>query len=171
VDPLSPANNISRVWWSIFARRFAESLAQVQQVIARWPDWGLAHVVHADCLLHLDRAREAVAVAEKGADLMGRTPLALIRLGRGLVRAGERERAREVLGELQQPHEPWVPAHHNIATLQWCLGDKEAAGASFQRAYEEREAVLPWLFNFPLNDELRGDPVFEELRRKLGLCA
>jgi TolB-like protein len=169
VDPLSPATNISVVWWTIYARRFTEALAQVQEVIARWPDWGVGHVIHADCLLLLDRAREAVPVAEKAVHLASRSPLSLIRLGRALLRADERERARDTLAELRQPCAPWVPAQHNIALLQWGLGDKEAAGASFRRAYEEREAVLPWLFNFPLNDELRGDPTFEELRCKLGL--
>jgi hypothetical protein len=50
------------------------------------------------------------------------------------------------------------------------MGDVEGALAWLDRAYAERNGPLVFLNVDPAFDSLRGDPRFQELRRRVGLA-
>jgi hypothetical protein len=58
-----------------------------------------------------------------------------------------------------------------LAVLYGALGDKEAAFASLEKAYNEHDLQLQFLKVDPSYDRLRDDPRFQELIRRVGLPA
>ncbi|MEO7987431.1 MAG: hypothetical protein ABI766_12940 [Gemmatimonadales bacterium] len=83
--------------------------------------------------------------------------------------AGRRDKGQHVLDSLLAMNEsrPVDPAH--IAALEAGLGNTEEALQWLDRAYADRSALLLFLLGpHPAFDGLRGDPRFQELRRKAG---
>jgi eukaryotic-like serine/threonine-protein kinase len=83
--------------------------------------------------------------------------------------AGRRDNGQRMLDSLLVLNEsrPVDPAH--IAALQVGLGNTEEALKWLDRAYADRSALLLFLLGpHPAFDALRGDPRFQELRKKVG---
>jgi hypothetical protein len=56
-----------------------------------------------------------------------------------------------------------------LAILYASLSAREQAFASLEKAYSTHDLQLPWLGVDAAFDSLRGDPRFQDLRRKVGL--
>jgi len=68
----------------------------------------------------------------------------------------------------QLSKERYVSAY-DIALVHTGLGDKEQAFEWFEKAYQERSAALSWLKVDARLDQLRSDPRFADLIRRVGL--
>jgi serine/threonine-protein kinase len=83
--------------------------------------------------------------------------------------AGRRDKAQQILDSLMARNavRPVDPLH--IAAIHAGLGNREEALKWLDRAYADRSALLLFLLGpHPAFDALRGDPHFQELRRKAG---
>jgi hypothetical protein len=49
------------------------------------------------------------------------------------------------------------------------IGDADRAFQWLEKAYEAHDTFLPWLKVDPELDELRGDPRFDDLVRRIGI--
>jgi len=56
-----------------------------------------------------------------------------------------------------------------IAITYVALGEKDAAFAELEKAYQEHDWYLPRLKTDPFMDPLRDDPRFKDLVRRIGL--
>ena len=57
-----------------------------------------------------------------------------------------------------------------IATVYASLGEKDKAFEYLEKAYEERSSDLPYFLKSDLRiDNLRSDPRFQDLLRRIGL--
>ena len=169
LDPLSPERAGAAGWPFVFARQFAPGAEFSRRTVERWPQSATAYLPLSECLVALGQYQEAVTAAQEGVSQEGGSPMALCRLGFALAKAGEFKQACRVLSEMQRPSEPWVVHFGYNAMVQFALGEKSAGLESLRRSFDEHELVLPWILVWPFHDELRGDPDFSELRRKVGL--
>jgi tetratricopeptide (TPR) repeat protein len=83
--------------------------------------------------------------------------------------AGRRDKGQQILDSLMVRNavRPVDPLH--IAAIHAGLGNREEALKWLDRAYADRSALLLFLLGpHPAFDALRGDPRFQELRRKVG---
>jgi serine/threonine-protein kinase len=83
--------------------------------------------------------------------------------------AGRRDKGQAILDSLMLRNavRPVDPLH--IAAIHAGLGNREEALKWLERAYADRSALLLFLLGpHPAFDALRGDPRFQELRRKAG---
>jgi hypothetical protein len=61
------------------------------------------------------------------------------------------------------------PSAFDIAIIYGALGDKDRAFEWFTKSYEERSRQMMYLGVSPLLDDLRSDPRFAALVKKVGL--
>ena len=173
--------------------RADEALRYVDEALALDPLNSGSHRAHISVLFHARRYEEVVRYSLKlkqqspelfsGSSLLGR---ALMMLGRtqeaagasgdsisdhGLLaaRIGNRELALAKLAELRQ--QGGDMENLNYAAIYAQLGQKEAAFAALDRAWEVRDTGLLGLKVNPFLDPLRSDPRYGALVRKVGLPA
>jgi hypothetical protein len=82
---------------------------------------------------------------------------------------GKRSEARMVLDELKQlSTQEYVPAT-SMALIYAGLGEKDQAFAWLDKGYEERAFQMQSIKLEPRWDNLRSDPRFQDLLRRIGL--
>jgi tetratricopeptide (TPR) repeat protein len=98
-----------------------------------------------------------------------RAPSSLARLAEIYARAGERERARQLLKELigMAGHRYVSPGA--VAQVYGALNEKELALEWLEKAYEERSNHIAYLLVDSVHDPLRADSRFRDLLRRAGL--
>jgi hypothetical protein len=112
---------------------------------------------------------EACVEARKARELSESSTLPPAYLGYALAKSGKRKEAQAVLGEvLRLSHERYVPPY-NIALIYAGLGDKDETMNWLERGYEQRDPKMVFLKVEPKWHELRDDPRFQALIKKVGL--
>ena len=133
------------------------------------PNFWVAHVSAARLYLHQARYAEALAAAESGTALLGRStakPSPLMGFCHGAM--GHRDEAGKVLAELERRRDAgYVPATH-LATVHLGLGDTGQALRWLERAFEDRDVWLTEAGVEPRWDGLRAQPGFQDLIRRIG---
>ena len=74
----------------------------------------------------------------------------------------------KIIDELKEISKTGYVPPYNIAIVYAGLGDKGQAFAWLDRAYDERSGYLTWLTTDPQLDNLRSDPRFADLMRRVG---
>jgi TolB-like protein/Tfp pilus assembly protein PilF len=113
--------------------------------------------------------REALAEMQKAAANNSDTPSNIAHLGRALAMAGRESEARQSLDRLdvlsaQRYVSPFLKARIHAA-----LGEKDRAFDLIEKAYQERSDFMADILVDPREDNLRSDPRFQQLLRRLGL--
>jgi TolB-like protein len=112
---------------------------------------------------------DAIKAFQNAVTLSHRAPVSLTGLGIGYARAGMLKEANSILTELLNlPKSTYIPEFY-LATLYVAMGKKDEAFEWLNKAYEERANGLSVLKAIPLVDDLRSDPRFTELLKKLNL--
>jgi tetratricopeptide (TPR) repeat protein len=84
-------------------------------------------------------------------------------------KAGEPIMARELLEKAERDWKPDGRSSFFIAAAEARLGEKDRAFEWLERAFEERVGLLIYLKVHPMFDELRIDPRFEALAKRIGI--
>ena len=90
-------------------------------------------------------------------------------LGHALAISGRKADARQILDELKQLAKQKYVSADGIAFIYVGLGENDQAFAWLERAIAERSPMLFWLRVEPLYKNLRSDPRFAALLKKMGL--
>ncbi len=83
--------------------------------------------------------------------------------------AGRRSAGLRILRELKDRSRNHYVSSYQSALVHAGLGEKDAAFASLEAAYQEGSTLLTYLKMDPRWDILRSDPRFADLLRRLGL--
>jgi Flp pilus assembly protein TadD len=148
------------------ARRYDEAIEQLNRTLTIDPNfyatrYALGTVLHAK-----GQYSEAVAEYRKALALSD-DPWAKALLARSLARSGQRDEARKLLGELQsESARRYVPSS-GLAVVFAALGEKDKAFASLEKDVEERSPRPPLYAVNPVFDDLRDDPRFPGLLRRI----
>src|SRR5262249_44738111 len=83
---------------------------------------------------------------------------------------GQRASAEEILRELLQKSKTSYVSPYMIGTIYAGLGEKDKAFEFLEKAYQERSPDIPYFLKADLRiDNLRSDPRFHDLLRRVGL--
>ena len=163
LDPLS-VNAIFRLGAGFYeCRRYAEAEEQFQKVLKLHPGFDFAAYVLAMVYGVQGRHEEALSLLATAAD----TPITRAYMALAHVRAGDREKALEIVHEAER-HPRQDFATLVLSVVHGFLGEEDEAITILERLFEERLPALVYL-NGRTYASLRGSPRFQNLTGRIGL--
>ncbi len=159
-------------WCFMYGRRYAEAVTELRKAAALDPNAGFPAWSLGIACQESGAYDEAIREFERGVEItQGNHSLYIGLLGGALARAGRREDAERVLGELEQrARREYVPPFDRAVVLA-PLGRADEALDALERAYEERNALLWFRIHFPVFDPLRSTPRWKALAERLARTA
>jgi TolB-like protein/Tfp pilus assembly protein PilF len=167
LDPLSLIINADLGGTLMLARRYDQAIVQLRRTLALDERFGYAHWNLGVALYLKGDTAAAIAEYEKARSLDD-DPQILGLLGRAYADSGQKDKAMELLRQLEErPKEQFVRGY--IAALIYVgLGDKAKAIDCLEREYLNHDNIdTSWIRTDPMLDPLRGDPRFEALAEKI----
>jgi TolB-like protein/DNA-binding winged helix-turn-helix (wHTH) protein/Flp pilus assembly protein TadD len=146
-----------------------KAIEVAQRTLELDPKFASAHEILASVYSRQGKFELALAEWKKAAELAGDDPTDMAALGYAYAMAGDKTKAREIMGRLQKTSkEHYLPAWE-MAVLCTGLGDANCAFQWLDRSYRERESQLPFLNQDLRLAPLRSDPRFQNLVHRVGL--
>ena len=182
LDPFSPTTMDFAGWAFFLARRYDLILQQSRKSLELAPEFPWAHYNLAQVYERTGRGSEAVQEFMKAEELFGMSQDRLAVLRKVYRQSGEKGFWRTILEFCQeQSKHPRKFASTSgyglgdymqtaeVAAVQVRLGEFNAAFESLERGYANHEAQLVYLKVDPYWDDIRSDPRFRDLVRRVGL--
>jgi TolB-like protein/DNA-binding winged helix-turn-helix (wHTH) protein/Flp pilus assembly protein TadD len=168
LDPLSAviATDLGKELY--FVRRYDEALVELRRALELDPNFVSAHNWISDTLLEKRLYSDAVVELEKTRPF--REERVYIRQTAYLyARMGRRAEARTALAKSLQLSKGKQVSSGAVALTYAALGDKDESFQWLEKAYTERSSFMTSLKYWSVFDQLRGDPRFGDLLRRVGL--
>jgi serine/threonine protein kinase/Tfp pilus assembly protein PilF len=151
LDPLSSIVNTNYALMLMQAKRYSESLAQFQKVLARDPNFNPAH--YKLSMLYATQGHYADAVNELRHIIP--KPTAVSSDAKGFV-------------ELAKQMDDYDRSAA-VAVAAALAGDRDQAFEYLEKAYADGDSELLFVIRYPALDSLRSDARFKDLMRRLNL--
>jgi serine/threonine-protein kinase len=169
MDPPNPLFNAMEGQILCFAGKEAESTQKLKAAIEIDPDFWLAHLFISRNYALEQNWPEAIASATKAKNITNGNTEATATIGYVLARAGRRDEALAVLRELEAKATSQYVPQYAIAQIFLALGDKEKALDALDRGYDQRDALMVFVNVEPKLAELRSEPRFIDLLKRMNL--
>jgi DNA-binding winged helix-turn-helix (wHTH) protein/TolB-like protein/Tfp pilus assembly protein PilF len=167
LDPLSLIINALKSQAFFFAGRDEEAFEQANKTLEIEPNFWVAHIMLARIYIRQNKFDEAVTAAKKAAEFSGGNSEAASLEGYALAKSGRINEARETLEKLKSAaRAQYVPAY-NIALIANALDDREGALNQLEKAFQDHDARMILLKVEPKWNNLRKEPRFAELMRRM----
>ncbi len=165
LDPLSLMINTVAGRCFYHARQYDQAIEQYRKALEIDPNFWVAHLFLGKTYGQKRMYEEAITELQKAGRVTTEPRSVTAYIYAVSSRRGE---AKKVVAELKElSKRRYVPPYH-IAVIYAGLGEKDQAFAWLQNAYEERDAWIAWLKVEPMLDNLRSDPRFADLLRRVG---
>src|SRR5262249_16210261 len=106
----------------------------------------------------------------KGLELYGGDPLTKGYLAFALGKSGERGEAQKLIEEIKNDTSGAYVSEYGLGVAYLCRGQKAEAFARFVKSAEAHDTAAAFYGVDPLLDDLRSDPRFPDLLRRVGLA-
>ena len=169
LDPVSLGINTALGHVLYLSRRYDDAIAQYRRALDLNPNFAQAHLWFGRPYLEKGMFGPAIDEVRTAVRLTHESTMSLAVLGHALASAGRPKEAQQILSTLaKRGRSQYVPSYW-IALVYVGLRDKERAFQWLRRAEDERSAWLAWVKVEPRFDNLRSDPRFGRLLRRLKL--
>jgi eukaryotic-like serine/threonine-protein kinase len=158
LDPLSLIINAVGGQFFCFARDYDKGIDQCKKTLEMDPDFRPAHIYLMMNYLGKGMYQEALKEAQK---TNNQVTIASI-----YAMMNRKEEARRLLADILK-HPQQIEAE--IADVYFRLGENEEGWIWLEKAYDERSYTLTWLKVHPRYDNIRSDPRFQAMLKKMGL--
>src|SRR5215471_5752699 len=170
LDPLSQIGNFTPGSISVFTAQWDRAVGQLRAAIDLDATYWLDQVFLGRAYQQKHDFQKAIAAFEQALKLDQDHSEIWSALGHVYGVSGNTAEARKILAKLQTPGALSYVAPYNVAIVYAGLGDTSQSFAWLERAFEQRSYYLPTYFPTDERlDNLRADPRFTELKRRLGL--
>lgn len=157
-------------WILTGAGRYQDAEAQLQATLELDRDFPLTHWFLGQLRYATGDFSGAVQALERASQLSGGASRMRADLASALARAGDAERARQLLDELHDPTDPMASVSgYESAIVHVGLGNTERALAELEASLDERTWQVVNMGVDPMLGPLRTHPRFEALLRRVGL--
>jgi tetratricopeptide (TPR) repeat protein len=169
IDPVSPFVSSIEGQLILQAGRPEEALAQFNKASEIDPKLWMPHMFRARTLIELQRFEEAEASARTASELSPAQSMSLAYESYASARLGNEKKARDLLAELlRRSSERYVPPYH-LAIAYLGLGDRQNSLLWLERSVNEHDPKAVFLKVERTWDEIRTEPRFIELIRRMRL--
>ncbi len=168
-DPMSALLNAGLAFVLLHARKLDECIEQALTAAEVDPNMTLCYLIFGTAYEQQGKYREAIEAYKKGIALGGAVALSKAFIGHVYAKIGEREKALDVLRQLQELSKTrYVPSVASAIVYDGLM-EKDFAIEALNRACENRDTDLIMIKVWPHFDNLRDDPRFQEIERRVGL--
>ena len=167
LEPLSPANNHILGAWLFYARQYDQAIDQFTKTLELDPNIVRPRELLVLVYAHKGMYAEAMAECEKIRPLPGGNLVSRALLGYVYALAGRRDEAVNILEQLKPLFEGNLLLLYRAALLCAALNERDQAFELLDKACEERFALMIYLKVYPVFDNLRSDPRFQDLVRRM----
>ncbi len=171
-DPLNVAfkSAVGNIYFN--ARQYDRAMEQFKTVIESHPDFSPARLGLARVYAFKGRHEEAIAETQKFVALSKGDPASDLDLAWAYAMARRRSEATKILNAFKKlPTSGSARRMVKVATVYAALGDKEQAFVWLEKAFALHAGGLQYLKTDPFWDDMRPDPRFQDLMRRVGLPA
>ena len=170
LDPMSPITGANLGWTLFLASENDRAIEELQKVLEVDPHNAMARFYLGYPFAHSGKFEEAIEMFQEAMRLTGGMPWSAESIGWVYGLAGKRTKAKAILRESQSRVErkQYVPSSA-FALVCLGLGDTDELFRCLARAFDEKDAFLPWLNCLPPFKRLHSDPRFLNLMHSLGL--
>jgi TolB-like protein len=170
LDPLSPVVSSALAWSYFMAGRYDDAVQQARRTLELDPNFIPAHEDLARSYEAKGMREEAVSEWLKAFTLGGMDVKTTRTFRQAYESGGIREFWRKWLELDEEKFRRGEPSEYvDMARLCFQLGDKVASFGWLEKAYKERDPVLPNIYAAKWLDDSRSDPRYIDLARRVGL--
>jgi adenylate cyclase len=166
LDPLNPFFQMSLSFFQYWARQYDDAIAQARKTLEMDPNSTISHVLLGLSFLKKGDTAGAIAELQKtkapdpGAWYQGF-------LGYAYAISGDRAKAEQALGELQELAKRQYVSPTAFADIHLGLGEKEKCLDWLEKSYEEQDSACWYLRIDQIYDSVRNEPRFQALVQKV----
>ena len=169
LDPLSLIINANFGKAYFNARRYDEAIQQLRKTVEIDQSFFVAHHYLGSAYAMKGNFSEALAEYQKARQLNPDDPHVVALLARLYAISGKRDEALRTLSQLKSMARERYVADYSIALIYAALGEKDQAFELLEKSYRDHTVDMLTLHYDPLIDNLRSDPRFGDLLRRIGL--
>ncbi len=166
IEPFSPFINTFEAWF-LAAGQPDAAMERVGIAIDLDPNFFFAHWIAAEIYKGKKMYPESIAESRLAKSLSPHQTWSDVGLAYTFVKTGQLNESRAILNEMLRLSESrWVPPYH-IALVYNALGETDQALAWLEKGYQHRDPKMALLKEERWKN-LRGDPRFQDLLRRVG---
>ena len=168
LDPFSPLGdmNVGRVFY--YARQYDRAVEHLSNVLKKDPDNSKATFIIGLAYLQQGKQDEALKILERLYNSKDKS-LAAATLGFTYGKIGRKPEALKILAEFEAAAKTDYSPPLERAIIYVGLGDKEKALFWLEKSFQDRLTALSAVNAEPLFDDLRPEPQFQEIIRRMNL--
>ncbi len=169
LDPLSSIIGANAAFAYLIRGDYEAVIEQDRKVLDLEPTFWVPHVDAGWAYVKLRRFDEAMAEFQKAVESSGRASIPLGNLGYCYAVTGRKTDAISIAKELEGRYDRHESIGFNVATVYAGLGDNDQVFAWLEKDFQQRSSQLPYITWWPNFDDLRGDPRYADLVKRMGL--
>lgn len=169
LDPYSPIITLNVGAIALYRRNYEEALRSFSKCSELDPSFAPGYAWAGIALARMKRDAEAEAHFKKALELSGRSSETIAYLGNFYGKRGRRSDAVSLLKENERRYREGTGAAYNIAAIYAGLGEKDKVMTYLEQDVRDHSTFATSLMIDLTWDDVRGDPRFIALLRKIGL--
>src|SRR5262245_11255521 len=167
LDPLSIVIRAATGWSRYYARQYDEAIRESRKALEMDPTFVIARRVLGVTYEQTGKPEEAIEELQKAVEYSGGTAYRA-ELAHALATSGREAEARRLLAELREVSKTHYVSPYYVGTAHLALGEQDEAFDYLERALKEHANGLTFMRLDPNLDEVRSDPRYEDLVRRVG---
>jgi serine/threonine protein kinase/tetratricopeptide (TPR) repeat protein len=169
LEPLSPVVNlnVARVYY--FAGKYDDAVEQCRKTLALSPDYAVAHRRLGMIYEQKQMFSEAVAEFEKALELVPHDTETMSAMGHAYAAWGHTTDAEMSLVTLNELSARLYVSPYSMARAYFGIGDRDQGFVYLEKTHRERHGILVYINIEPVFDDVRDDPRFQDLLRRMQL--
>jgi serine/threonine protein kinase/Tfp pilus assembly protein PilF len=168
LDPLNLRTDVLEAGTLVNAGKPDEALARLKQTLELDPNYWFAHQWVATAYIEKGMFAEAILEARKALETQGVSSRPTALLGYALAKSGKHSEAQTELNKLLKLSQARFVSPYNIALIYSALEQRNDALAWLERGYNDRDPRMVFLKIDTKLNNLRSDPRFQDLLRRVG---
>lgn len=167
LDPLSLLTNTLEGQTLFFAGKYDEAIDRLNKTLEIQPNFWVAHVMLARVYIQQKKYDLAIDEAEKARQFSNGHSEPISLAGFAKAKAGRTDEALKDLETLKSMQSQGLAADYNTAMLYNGLGKTDETFAALEKAFDAKDVRLILLKVDPKWDNLRSDPRFADLEKRM----
>jgi TolB-like protein/Tfp pilus assembly protein PilF len=169
LDPVDAGLTGCLGWHDVWAGEYDQAIQHALGSLGMNPNVAFAKVNLGWAYEQKSMFEEAIAQFQAAVPNPVFGPMAMTNLGHVYAVSGQRQQALEMLARLKQRSAQGYVSPYQVAAIHAGLGEKDLAFEWLEKAYAERASWMVHIKWDPRLANLRSDPRFQDLVRRVGL--